>query len=66
LMPARAYLRLSNVGDSLEEYKAKCHAFIQEHLLSLIAAPEKLDDYYNRRIRLLQRFVSDATNGKNG
>jgi len=61
LMPARAYVPINNVDDDLVAYRAACEAIIDQSLKPLIDGPEKLVDFYRRRINALEGFVSRAT-----
>jgi hypothetical protein len=61
LMPARSYVPIDNFGDDLVAYSSGCETIIDRSLKPLIDGPEKLVDFYRRRIEALQVFVSRAT-----
>jgi hypothetical protein len=58
LMPARGYFRIDNSGDDLAAYRTACQNLISRYLAPLIEAPERLSDFYKRRISALEAFVS--------
>jgi hypothetical protein len=60
LMPARAYGPIENDNDDLEAYRSACETIINQSLKPLIEGPEKLVEFYRRRINALEGFVSRA------
>lgn len=60
LMPARGYFRIDNSDDDLPAYRTKCQGIITKSLEPLIDVPERLKDFYRRRISAVEAFVSRA------
>lgn len=58
LMPARAYVPIDNPQEGLPAYRERCEKAIEGSLRPLIDHPEKLADFYHRRIAALESFVS--------
>jgi hypothetical protein len=64
LMPARSYVSIDNSDDDLMAYRSACETIIDRSLKPLIEGPEKLVDFYRRRINALERFVSPTAFGE--
>ena len=57
LMPTRGYFRIDNPGEDLTAYRTRCLSVINQCLRPLIDIPERLKDFYQRRISAIEEFL---------
>jgi adenylate kinase family enzyme len=59
LLPSRGYYNIDNSEDDKESFRAKARNIIENHLFPLLETEETYEEYYNRRLKQIEKTFGD-------